>query len=49
MTDRTNGLITVFGYGPTGEATVDRLRARGQASASSSASARPTFPPASSS
>ena len=25
------GLVTVFGYGPTGEATVDRLRARGQA------------------
>jgi nucleoside-diphosphate-sugar epimerase len=25
------GLITVFGYGPTGEATVEKLRARGQA------------------
>lgn len=24
------GLITIFGYGPTGAATVDRLRARGQ-------------------
>jgi nucleoside-diphosphate-sugar epimerase len=24
------GLVTVFGYGPTGEATVERLRARGQ-------------------
>lgn len=30
MTD-TKGLITVFGYGPTGEATVERLLARGQA------------------
>ena len=27
----TKGLITVFGYGPTGEATVERLLARGQA------------------
>ncbi len=27
----TQGLITVFGYGPTGEATVERLLARGQA------------------
>jgi nucleoside-diphosphate-sugar epimerase len=27
----TRGLITVFGYGPTGEATVDRLSGRGQA------------------
>lgn len=26
----TKGLITVFGYGPTGEATVDRLSGRGQ-------------------
>lgn len=26
-----NGRVTVFGYGPTGEATVERLRARGQA------------------
>jgi len=24
-----NGLVTIFGYGPTGEATADRLRARG--------------------
>ena len=30
MSERKNGLVTVFGYGPTGEATVDRLRARGQ-------------------
>lgn len=30
MTD-TKGLITVFGYGPTGEATAERLLARGQA------------------
>ena len=30
MTD-TKGMITVFGYGPTGEATVERLLARGQA------------------
>ncbi len=27
----TKGLITVFGYGPTGEATVEQLLARGQA------------------
>lgn len=27
----TSGLVTIFGYGPTGEATADRLRARGQA------------------
>ena len=27
----TKGLITVFGYGPTGEATVERLLARGEA------------------
>ena len=25
------GLVTVFGYGPTGKATADRLHARGQA------------------
>lgn len=31
MTDHAKGLITIFGYGPTGEATADRLRARGQA------------------
>lgn len=31
MTTGTKGLITVFGYGPTGEATVERLLARGQA------------------
>ncbi|HEX5007297.1 MAG TPA: hypothetical protein VFV70_09310, partial [Hyphomonadaceae bacterium] len=24
-----NGLVTIFGYGPTGEAAADRLRARG--------------------
>lgn len=28
--DRKNGRVTVFGYGPTGEATVDRLIGRGQ-------------------
>lgn len=28
---KAKGLITVFGYGPTGEATVERLLARGQA------------------
>ena len=27
----TKGLVTVFGYGPTGKATADRLHARGQA------------------
>jgi nucleoside-diphosphate-sugar epimerase len=27
----SKGLITIFGYGPTGEATADRLRTRGQA------------------
>jgi len=27
----TSGLVTIFGYGPTGEATAERLRARGQA------------------
>lgn len=27
----TEGLVTIFGYGPTGEAVADRLRARGQA------------------
>lgn len=26
----TSGLVTIFGYGPTGIATADRLRARGQ-------------------
>lgn len=31
MTTPAKGLITIFGYGPTGEATADRLRARGQA------------------
>jgi nucleoside-diphosphate-sugar epimerase len=30
MSERKNGLVTVFGYGPTGEATVDRLLARGR-------------------
>ncbi len=30
MSERKNGLVTVFGYGPTGEATVERLLARGQ-------------------
>ncbi len=30
MSQRKNGRVTVFGYGPTGEATVDRLLARGQ-------------------
>ncbi|MBI1361595.1 MAG: NAD-dependent epimerase/dehydratase family protein [Alphaproteobacteria bacterium] len=30
MSQRKNGLVTVFGYGPTGEATVERLLARGQ-------------------
>lgn len=30
MSERRNGLVTVFGYGPTGEATVERLLARGQ-------------------
>jgi nucleoside-diphosphate-sugar epimerase len=29
-TTKPNGRVTVFGYGPTGEATVKRLRARGQ-------------------
>jgi nucleoside-diphosphate-sugar epimerase len=29
-TGRETGLVTVFGYGPTGEATVDRLIGRGQ-------------------
>lgn len=29
--DQKRGLVTVFGYGPTGEATVNLLRARGQA------------------
>jgi nucleoside-diphosphate-sugar epimerase len=28
--ERKTGLVTVFGYGPTGEATVDRLIGRGQ-------------------
>jgi nucleoside-diphosphate-sugar epimerase len=30
MSERKNGLVTVFGYGPTGEATVERLLARRQ-------------------
>jgi nucleoside-diphosphate-sugar epimerase len=30
-TTRADGRVTVFGYGPTGEATVERLRAQGQA------------------
>src|ERR1700755_1211799 len=30
MSERKTGLVTVFGYGPTGEATVDRLIGRGQ-------------------
>src|SRR5262245_61197888 len=29
MTITAKGLVTIFGYGPTGEATADRLRARG--------------------
>lgn len=29
MTDHMTGLVTVFGYGATGRATVERLRARG--------------------
>jgi nucleoside-diphosphate-sugar epimerase len=29
MTTAAQGLVTIFGYGPTGEATADRLRARG--------------------